>query len=236
MSNSYVKAAFAVRMSARDAALIAAAECATAILDSNATEDQFKVAYAELGPGFAERFPPGKDDPFAGFLEIFDDPDFPYLDCDIEIGEPEADGMCEVIFAGEQFGVEQVAELLFRAAKSALPCGFAYAYACDCDKLRLGEFEGGCVAITEDGITYHSTSRHLERLLAQAETSIDDGKNGFVLAKRGNEHGLDFWNNATGFGRLADATLFSDTEARAFDKPIADDEPEWMAMPAPIAA
>ena len=234
MSNSYVKAAFAVRMSVSDAALIAAAECATAILDSDATEDQLKAAYAELGPGFAKAFPPGKDNPFDGFLKIFDDPDFPYLDCDIEIGEQDADGMCEVIFTGEQFGVAQVAELLFRAARSALPCGFAYAF--DCDKLRLGEFGGGCAAISEDGITYHTTGRHIEQLLEQAATPLHDGKSGFVLATRDDEHGLSFWNNETGFGRLADATLFSSAEARTSDKPVANDQPEWRAMPAPITA
>ena len=140
--------------------------------------------------------------------------------------------MCEVIFSGDQFGVDQVAQLLFLAAKSALPCGFEYAM--DCDKLRLGEFGGGCVAITDAGVTFSGTSRMLDRMLERASGTADDGANGFVLSTRDAGHGLSFWNNDTGFGRLADATLFSDAEARAFDKPIADDEPEWLAMPAPL--
>lgn len=60
-------------------------------------------------------------------------------------------------------------------------------------------------------------------------TPTDEGRSGFVLATRDPEHGLSFWNNETGFGRLAEATVFSEAEAAAFDKPIAQDEPEWLA-------
>jgi len=48
------------------------------------------------------------------------------------------------------------------------------------------------------------------------------------------EPGLSFWNNEDGFGSLARATVFSETEAAKFDLPIADDQPEWLAMPAPL--
>jgi hypothetical protein len=57
--------------------------------------------------------------------------------------------------SGEQFGIEQIANLLFACAKSALLIGFEYAYTCD--KLRNDEFGGGAVIITTDGINYHST-------------------------------------------------------------------------------
>ena len=63
-----------------------------------------------------------------------------------------------------------------------------------------------------------------------------DGAFGFVLATRDREHGLSSWNNHNGFGALRDATVFSEEEAGAFDVPIADDEPEWLAMPAPLRA
>jgi len=58
---------------------------------------------------------------------------------------------------------------------------------------------------------------------------------GFVLALADQEHGLSFWNNDHGFGRLGLATVFSEDEAARFDKPIAHSEPEWLAMPAPLA-
>lgn len=63
-----------------------------------------------------------------------------------------------------------------------------------------------------------------------------DGAFGFVLATRDREHGLSFWSNADGFGALRDATVFTENEAGAFDLPIADDELEWLTMPAPLHA
>lgn len=80
------------------------------------------------------------------------------------------------------------------------------------------------------GIRYHSTSDILRAGLD--DTPAEEGRSGFVLATRDPEHGLSFWNNETGFGRLAEATVFSEAEAAAFDKPIAHDEPEWLACPA----
>ena len=69
----------------------------------------------------------------------------------------------------------------------------------------------------------------LEKALARA---TNEGVDGYVLAIRDKEHGLSFWNTEAGFGRLANATVFSEDEAAQYDKPIADDEPEWLAMPA----
>lgn len=63
-----------------------------------------------------------------------------------------------------------------------------------------------------------------------------DGAFGFVLATRDRQHGLSFWNNSYGFGPLFNATVFSEAEAATFDVPIADDEPEWLALPAPLPA
>lgn len=126
-------------------------------------------------------------------------------------------------------GVETAAKLIQRCAPSALPFGFEWAS--DCDRLRAGEFGGGYVAITADTIEYGHTSLMLDRAIARAS---DEGADGFVLATRNGEPGLSFWNNEDGFGSLARATVFSETEAAKFDLPIADDQPEWLAMPAPL--
>ncbi|VWX51050.1 hypothetical protein [Novosphingobium sp. 9U] len=64
-----------------------------------------------------------------------------------------------------------------------------------------------------------------------AARSQDEDLRPLVIAKRDAEHGLDFWNNEAGFGRLADATVFTPAEAAEFDLPIADDEPEWLTLP-----
>ncbi|KRB93237.1 hypothetical protein [Sphingomonas sp. Root720] len=63
-----------------------------------------------------------------------------------------------------------------------------------------------------------------------------EGAFGFVLATRDHAHGLSFWNNAYGFGPLFNATVFSEAEAGLFDVPIADIEPQWLAMPVPLRA
>ena len=228
MANNYLQAAFAVTVTASEARLIATVQRAIEAIDSGVEGDEAAAFVAELGPEFATAFPGGDADPFAGVMAIFPDADFPCLDADVTIEDgPEADTKI-VSFTGDQFGVEQVANLLFACAKSALPLGFQYAYTCD--RLRHDEFGGGAIVITQAGIRYHSTSDILRAGLDGTPT--DEGRSGFVLATRDPEHGLSFWNNETGFGRLAEATVFSKAEAAAFDKPIAHDEPEWLACPA----
>lgn len=69
--------------------------------------------------------------------------------------------------------------------------------------------------------------------MTAASDSAADGAYGFVLATRDRAHGLSFWSNEHGFGPLFNATVFSEGEAGTLDVPIADDEPEWLAMPAP---
>ncbi len=169
---------------------------------------------------------------FDAFVELFDDPDFPSFDCRVDVGDPDSTGQCEVEFSGEQFGVEQVARLIFTACKSALPCAFAWSY--DCDRLRIGEFGGGCVVITAAGIDHHTTTGIIDRAITREIRDPDEAVHGYVLATRDRAHGLSFWSNEQGFGRLALATVFSEAEATAFDKAIADDEPEWLTMPAPL--
>lgn len=61
-----------------------------------------------------------------------------------------------------------------------------------------------------------------------------EGAFGFVLAIRERTQGLSFWSNDYGFGPLFNATVFSEADAAAYSVPIADDEAEWMALPAPL--
>ena len=71
---------------------------------------------------------------------------------------------------------------------------------------------------------------------ADPDTHGHEGRFGFVLASRDQDGHAVFWNNDDGFGALASATVFSKAEARAHDPVIANDEPEWLALPAPLAA
>ena len=70
--------------------------------------------------------------------------------------------------------------------------------------------------------------------MTAASDSAAEGGYGFVLATRDRTHGLSFWSSNSGFGPLFNATVFSKAEAGTLDVPIADDQPEWLAIPAPL--
>lgn len=230
MSNSYTKGAFVLTVTDAEAAVLRLVpEAVEFINDRSLTIEDLEARFITMGPGFAAVFPRTDENPFDGLLNIFSDINCPCLDFDMHVGESDGSGRVDVTISGEQIDVETVAELIRRAAKSALPFGFEYA--CDCDKLRVGEFGGGYVAITEAEVEYGYTGRLLESALARTR---DEGADGFVLVIRDAGHGLSFWNSDSGFGRLAAATVFSEAEAAKFDVPIADDQPEWLAMPAPL--
>ena len=203
---------------------------AVEVLDDVGLEDDEREArYAEFGDAFAALFPGTDDGPFGSLLALLPDPDYPYLDFHIEFGEPDAAGQVRLFLSGEQFGVEVAANLIQRCAPSALPFGFEWAS--DCDRLRAGEFGGGYVVITHDDMEYGNTSQLLDRAITRER---DEGADGYVLATRDRAHGLGFWNDRDGFGRLAAARIFTEAEAAMFDIPLADDQPERLTMPAPL--
>jgi hypothetical protein len=230
MSNSYTKAAFALAVTIAEADMLDRVIRAVELIgDASIGIDDLERQYRDLGADFAALFPQTEDRPFDGLLNLFADGNFPSLDFDIEIGEPDDAGHVIIIFSGQQFDVETAASLIQRCARSALPFGFEYAL--DCDRLRVGEFGGGYVAITESAKEYGHTAPMLDRAIGRAR---DEGADGFVLAIRDPKHGLSFWNDTDGFDRMARARVFSDAEATTFDVPIANDQPEWLAMPAPL--
>jgi hypothetical protein len=230
MSSSYTKAAFGIAVTSAEADLLRRVVGAIEMIDdAEMGLDVLEAHYRDLGADFAALFPRTPESPFDGLLDLFPDENYPSLDFDIDFAEPDADGVVVVFFSGEQFGVETAAKLIQRCAPSALPFGFEWAS--DCDRLRAGEFGGGYVAVTADTIEYGHTSPMLDRAIARAS---DEGADGYVLATSNAEYGLSFWNNEEGFGSLARATVFSEAEAAKFDIPIADDQPEWLAMPAPL--
>jgi hypothetical protein len=230
MSNSYTKAAFGLAVTSAEADLLRRVIAVIQLIgDADVSIEVLEAHYRDIGPDFAALFPRTELSPFDSLLDLFPDESYPILDFDVAFGEPDEAGQIVGFFSGEQFGVETAAKLIQRCARSALPFGFEFAF--DADKLRAGELGGGYVAITEAAIEYGHTSQMLDRAIGRA---LDEGADGFVLAIRDAEHGLSFWNNADGFGRLAAATVFSEAEAANFDMPIADDQPEWLAMPAPL--
>ncbi|WP_234415790.1 hypothetical protein [Sphingobium yanoikuyae] len=230
MANNYLKASFLIEVTPVEAALIDCAFAASDLLGDLGDEPAARLAaYSGLGSAFAAAFPPGGDDPFETFPALFVDPTYPTFDCDLSRCEPRSEGRVHLHFAGEQFAIDAVGHLLFAAAKSALPFGFEFSL--DCDRLVPGQFGGGYVAITEQGVSFGHSSALLDRAIGRA---IEEGADGYVLVTRHATHGLSFWNREAGFGRLADASIFSEAEASRLDIPITDDQPEWLAMPAPL--
>lgn len=40
-----------------------------------------------------------------------------------------------------------------------------------------------------------------------------------------------YWSTEDGFGDLANASVFTEEQAKVYDLPIANDEPEWLQLP-----
>lgn len=233
MSNSYTKAAFCILMSPADATMLALAVKAIDILDTVSDDEYLKLSFDALVVRFGEVFPAKGPNAFGSFLDLIDDPAHPSLGCDIDIEEPGTEGLCSVTFSGEQVEIEVIARLIFTACKSALPCAFEWAHGMD--RLRVGEFGGGCVVITAAGIDYHNTREILDRAITREIRDPDEAVDGVVMVFRDPEHGLRFWNEATGFGSLAKARMFSRAEADRLDEQCTYGKLEWLAMPAPLA-
>lgn len=234
MSNSYVHASFAITVTAAEAEALADVARAVEAIEDAAGDPAIDLAgrYDALSPAFRAAFPAEAENPFGSFIAVFSDPDYPVLGFAIEALERRPDCRTDIVLSGDQFGVEEAANLLFAICKSALPFGFEYALTCD--RLRPGEFGGGFVVVTPDGISYHGTRNDLDRALAR---QVGDDDRRFVLSARDPQHGLRFWNREAGFGALEDATPFRSTEvdAACFDIPYGTASPVWMALPRPLA-
>ena len=115
MANSYLKTAFAIIVAAAEAELVLAAQTtAHALYDDEIDETSARVAHFQsLGDAFARAFPPTGDDPFSGFLALFDDADYPSFGGDFEISPFQNDPeRRELYFGGEQVELDAVARLL----------------------------------------------------------------------------------------------------------------------------
>ncbi|MEP9404561.1 hypothetical protein [Sphingomonas sp. VNH70] len=175
MSNIYTKVAFGLSITTLQAQNI---ETATMLefdeaLDAEGTERL--AAYADLGPEFAEIFPPGDEDPFATFLDLFDDPEHVQFGVDFVTAGPLPDGSVRLSVTGDHADVSAIGRLLHRvlfhdADDDALPFGFEYARTCD--RHRLGEFGGGYVVATREGVRFEDTALQLQHALQVATGDV----------------------------------------------------------------
>ena len=229
MSDHFVKASFTLTVTKAEAAVFRRIDRAIDILQGNELEPhEERSGYEALGDDFARCFPQ-MDTPFASFRSIFTDPDYPRLGFTIAVGPSDDSGNCSLWIHGDQVDVEVAATLIQAVAVSALPFGFEYAL--DCDRMRVGEFGGGYVAIHADDIEFGTSARGIERALGRYS---GDGANGLVLAIRNDDDGLLIWNNKTGFGSVGTATIFATAEAANFHPLIGINHAEWLCAPTPL--
>ena len=88
MSNSYTKAAFDLTVTVAEADMLRRVIATVELIDdTEAGIDVREAHYTSLGPDFAALFPRSDEDPFAGVLDLFEDPQYPYLDFDVAFSE-----------------------------------------------------------------------------------------------------------------------------------------------------
>lgn len=223
MADHYTKTSFVIEADPRDVLFLR--EVADLHL-SIVPEDEWREQFEGRSARFKNAFPGSDADPFEAYRSLFSDPDYPIPGFDISYAGMTDDGRQRIVVSGEQIDPETLANIVQATCPSALPTGFCYAYGCS--KLRPDEFGGGFVLITADDIVSRGTQEGLCSALAQLN---DEDARSLVLTTLDEEHGLSFWNEETGFGRLTDATVYTPSQAENADPVIAADEPEWVTMP-----
>lgn len=177
MSNNYIETAFNVPVTPSEASLLE--ECFATAADISdgfpcpplEEMDAAKACYAARSEGFKATFPERDDeeDPFATFLELWSDPDFPSFDADLSIGTPPDGNGLVAFISGQQADVFALASLIQKVCKSALPFGFEWAAVSS--KLRPGEIGGGYLVITDievfGGSTHWLMAETLQTLRAK---------------------------------------------------------------------
>jgi hypothetical protein len=129
VADCYVQGSFAINCSNMEMALI---------------EEAFQASYdlqtgerpTEPSPEFLAAFPPTKPvEPWSGFLQIFDDPEFPIFGVDFEGGSAlERPGISAAAFwSMTDFQPSALGELIRHCCQDTLrhaPIGFEWAYSC----------------------------------------------------------------------------------------------------------
>lgn len=160
MANTFVQTAFNIAVTPDEAALLRECFDVSAEIDGGVPGtdlDAAKAYYDERSAAFRAAFPPREDesDPFAAFLELWDDPDFPQFDADLSIATTDDALGAVASISGHQVDVRAVACVIQKTCPSALPFGFEWA--CYCDRLRPGEHGGGYFVVTRTDIIGGST-------------------------------------------------------------------------------
>lgn len=218
MSNCYTNTCFAIVVTAAEAALIRqSVDFCNAISDED--DETITSLWSQQTPELQAIYPATTDLPASGFLAIFDDPHFPYIDAEFTYVENE-DGRVTVTGQSGEFSPENVANILARCVTTSLPIGVTWAN--DSDKFIPGHFGGGGFHINAEGIHWIST-HDVERPEAFQPR--------YVLAVKDENEGLLFWSEGEGFGNLAGATVLTEVQRAGLALPTTLNEPQWLPLP-----
>jgi|TARA_Y100000815_G_scaffold30282_5_gene25303 hypothetical protein len=124
---------------------------------------------------FLKAFPPsGVDDPWSGFLTIFDDATFPILGADLTGGNSfeEPTVSTPMISGTVDFQPWPIAELVRRCCQVSLAkAPVSFEWAVTCSRARPGEFGGGRCVIFADRVDIQSTGEALRVALQRPTAS-----------------------------------------------------------------
>lgn len=144
MANNFLEASFQIRVAVAEATLLAECFETTDMISSDFPGiddeglDAARICYEARSDAFRSAFPQqnNEEDPFAAFLRLWSDPDFPSFDADLSIGDTDDEAARMAFVSGYQVDVEALARLIQTVCKPALPFGFEWA--ARCDRLRPG--------------------------------------------------------------------------------------------------
>jgi hypothetical protein len=223
MSNCYTHSCFVLRITVPECGLLREAIALAQFLDGEPNAHAIAQHWLGLSEAFRTIFPPTGEDVISGFFAIFPDGNFPTFGTDFSFEEQD-DGMFRVFATADQFEPDAVAALLHRTITQSLPVAATWSY--DSDRHHPDAFGGGGFMIDPTGIHWIETNKvHDTAHFARK----------FVIAMRDSEEGLLFWNSTQGFGALDAADIFSESQALSTNLPIANDQPEWLALPASLS-
>lgn len=224
MSNCYTNSCFAFIVTAAEAALLREAIELAADLEDEPDPPAIAELWQHQSDRFRTLFAAIGDNPISGFLTLFPDADYPTFGTTFSFDE-QNDTTVRVFGTADQFEPDAVAELFRRVIAQSLPVRVTWSF--DSDRHHPDAFGGGGFLIDTAGVHWIGTSLVHDRGWFSPK---------LVIAMRDKEEGLLFWNDNQGFGSLETAQVYTEEQALKTDLPIADDQPEWLALPSSLTA
>lgn len=172
MADYFLSASFEFHCSNAEMALLEEAFALSADLNDD-------IEPAALSSEFLAAFPPlPQEDPYSGFLALFDDANFPNLGADLTGGNSlEEPAISTAHISGStDFQPGPIAGIIQRCCQASLAHGpITFEWAETCSRLRIGGFGGGWCAVYPNYIEIQSTRDALKKAQAAKAANRADG-------------------------------------------------------------